>query len=164
MKHCVKCGIEKPLSSFPIRKDRRTVRPYCKCCARMAQQAWRRARPNYEKDRYQLTKIETRERHLVRKYGVRLADYERMLAAQAGRCAICHTTEDTQHNGVFHVDHCHATHRVRGLLCRGCNHMLGAVKDDPAALVRAIVYLGTPVPQIPEILGRAIMQAEGRMK
>jgi hypothetical protein len=156
MKTCTQCRAEKPLSAFPVRKDRGTARTACKDCTRDAQRAWRQSRPNYEKDRYQQTKVETRERHLVRKYGVSLADYERMLAAQDGLCAICGTTEDTQHNNVFHVDHCHATGRVRGLLCRGCNHVLGHLKDDPEALRRAISYLGV-VPQIPEIIGRAIM-------
>jgi hypothetical protein len=106
------------------------------------QKAWRRSRPDYEKNRYQAVKVETRERHMVRKYGVTLADYEAMLAVQGGRCAICHVTEGSQRYGVFHVDHCHSTGRVRGLLCRGCNHMLGVVGDSVEALERAISYLG----------------------
>jgi hypothetical protein len=81
----------------------------------------------------------------VRKYGVTLADYQAMLEAQGGNCAICHALEADQFKGVFHVDHCHATGAVRGLLCRGCNHMLGVVGDDPAILQRAIAYL---VPQV----------------
>lgn len=158
MKTCARCQAIKLLEEFPNRKDRGTVRPHCKDCTRDAHQAWRQARPGYEKERYQRTRVETRERHLVRNYGVTLAVYERMLTAQSGRCAICQRTEDSQRHGVFHVDHCHATGTVRGLLCRGCNHLLGHVKDDPAVLERAIAYLnGDVVPQIPELIGRAIL-------
>lgn len=158
-KACTRCGLTKPISSFPVRKDRGTHRPACKDCTRAKQIAWRRSRPNYEKDRYAASRVETRERHLVRKYGVDLAQYERMLTEQDGRCAICGCEESTQHNGVFHVDHCHATGVVRGLLCRGCNHVLGHLKDDPNLLRNAIAYLRRP--QIPELIGRAILKAEG---
>lgn len=40
-----------------------------------------------------------------------------------------------------HIDHCHATGIVRGVLCRGCNHMLGEAMDRPEILARAIEYL-----------------------
>lgn len=156
-KVCPRCETEKPVSEFWRRRDRDGPASRCKPCSAEAQREWRRSKPDYERTRYQALKVETRERHLVRKYGVTLADYQAMLAKQGGCCAICRTTEDTQHNKVFHVDHCHATGAVRGLLCRGCNHMLGAVGDDPEALARAIAYLGVSVPQIPELIGRAIL-------
>jgi hypothetical protein len=114
-------------------------------CSKEAQRVWSHANPDYERERYQKVKVETRERHLVRKYGVTLSDYDRMLAAQGGRCAICQCEESTQHNCVFHVDHCHSTGAVRGLLCRGCNHVLGHIKDDPEVLRSAIAYLGRAI-------------------
>jgi hypothetical protein len=65
-----------------------------------------------------------------------------MLAAQDGACVICGTTEpgDNWHRGL-HIDHCHATGRVRGLLCQNCNQMLGKAHDDPAVLRKAAQYL-----------------------
>lgn len=80
----------------------------------------------------------------MRKYGINLSDYQRMLEQQEGICAICSAPEAEQFKGVFHVDHCHTTGQVRGLLCRGCNHMLGVVGDDPHKLLRAITYLKGP--------------------
>jgi len=41
----------------------------------------------------------------------------------------------------MHLDHDHGTGAIRGFLCIDCNHGLGKFKDDPAMLLRAIVYL-----------------------
>lgn len=159
-KRCTGCHQEKDEALFVMDRVRQRRKARCLACTSAASKAWRKARLGYERARYQATKTQTRERHLVRKYGVALADYERMLAAQDRVCAICGVAEETQHNKVFHVDHCHATGRVRGILCRGCNHVLGHLKDDAGKLRKAITYL--EIPQIPELIGRAIMQAEAR--
>jgi hypothetical protein len=58
--------------------------------------------------------------------------YYDMLAAQGGVCAICEkTTKDA-----LHVDHCHMTGRVRGLLCNGCNLKLGWFELRRGAVLR----------------------------
>ena len=41
----------------------------------------------------------------------------------------------------MHVDHCHATGRIRALLCGACNGMLGLAKDKPATLRAAADYI-----------------------
>lgn len=74
------------------------------------------------------------------KYGLTHDDYARMLETQGGLCAIC-TTDKPGGRGVFHVDHDHTTGAVRGLLCHGCNIMLGSGKDDPAVLAAGATYL-----------------------
>lgn len=121
------------------RRLRRGTR--CKDCRREKARAWRLSKPRYEKEIYQRYKPAIRERHLIRKYGVSLSDYDNMLRSQGGKCAICLKPEAEQFKSVLHVDHCHNTGVVRGLLCRGCNHMLGAISDDVKALYRAISYL-----------------------
>lgn len=40
-----------------------------------------------------------------------------------------------------HVDHCHATKAVRGILCTSCNWMLGDAKDRPEVLRAGAAYL-----------------------
>jgi hypothetical protein len=155
-RQCTKCKQVKPDTDFWRDNAERRRKSHCRVCTAAASREWRRRQPNYEKQRYAAQRVETRERHLIRKYGVSLADYEAMLAKQGGQCAICLCEPSTQAHGVFHVDHCHKTGRVRGLLCRGCNHVLGHLKDDPKALRRAVEYLS--VPQIPEMIGRAILQ------
>lgn len=141
-KVCTKCGELRPERAFPMNhaRGRRVTR--CQTCSNAATKAWRARTPNYERDRYQAQKTETRERHLIRKYKVTLDDYAAMLRHQRGRCAICGGPEAEQFKGVFHVDHCHASGAVRGLLCRGCNHALGHFKDDPELFRRAVAYLG----------------------
>lgn len=94
-----------------------------------------------------LTAIEVRKQHRLKKlYGIGLTDFNRMLAAQGGLCAICRqppTEKLNQHIGVrgLHVDHDHATGAVRGLLCTNCNGSLGKMKDSPELLRAAADYL-----------------------
>ena len=145
MKTCTKCKTEKPASDFwPDRRRASGLMARCKTCKTADARDYRASRPGYYKKVYAKSREATRERHLVRKYGVTLADYDAMLKAQGGKCAICLAPESAQFNGVFHVDHCNTTGKVRGLLCRGCNHMLGVVGDDPLKLLRAITYLKGP--------------------
>ena len=61
----------------------------------------------------------------LRKFGLTLEQYERMLTQQDGRCAICKEIPER-----ICVDHCHRTGAVRGLLCSGCNTALGLLKED----------------------------------
>jgi len=75
-------------------------------------------------------------RNLKVRYGMTEADYNKMLTSQKGRCFICGRVED-----IFHIDHCHKTGKVRGLLCGSCNRALGLFKDNPDNLKKAIEYL-----------------------
>jgi hypothetical protein len=73
-------------------------------------------------------------------YGLTVEQYEALLERQAGRCAICRTDEPGG-RGNWHVDHCHESNAVRGLLCATCNVGLGMFRDDPTRLAAAIAYL-----------------------
>lgn len=76
-----------------------------------------------------------RQDHLKRKYGLTEAQRDELIAAQGGVCCICLSAPAT------HVDHCHNTGRVRGVLCFNCNSGLGLLRDDPDAMYRAADYL-----------------------
>jgi hypothetical protein len=76
----------------------------------------------------------------LKKYGITREDYERMLADQGGRCLLCHT-DKCEDGGKLCVDHDHATGKVRGLLCRACNLMVGNSGDSPERLRLAAAYL-----------------------
>jgi hypothetical protein len=76
---------------------------------------------------------------LERRYGIGLEKYNEMLKNQDNKCPICGCfLEDTKNT---HVDHCHETGTVRGILCRQCNLLLGHAKDDLNILQGAIKYL-----------------------
>lgn len=74
-------------------------------------------------------------------YGISLLAFQELWNAQNGRCAICLDilTEERRRT---HVDHCHASGAVRGLLCVDCNVGLGRFRDSVEALRRAADYLG----------------------
>lgn len=86
-----------------------------------------------------------REQHLRRKYGIGAADYDRILVKQGGGCALCGIRPEDLRAGKYrthlHVDHCHDTGRVRGLLCPDHNLLLGRFGDDPVMFKRILRYL-----------------------
>jgi len=81
-----------------------------------------------------------RERQLKHLYGITLAEYNEMLEAQGGVCAICGKTPEANGRRLS-VDHDHEINKNRGLLCRRCNLGLGNFEDDLELLVIAISYL-----------------------
>ncbi|MEW2577839.1 endonuclease VII domain-containing protein [Streptomyces syringium] len=113
-KYCRRCGEIKPHSDWDRNRtasDGLSTR--CKAC---------RA-------------IEGRAGHLKRSYGTTEAERDEMIASQAGVCCICLTAP------AVHVDHCHGTGKVRGVLCFNCNSALGKLDDDMDVMRRAIAYL-----------------------
>lgn len=77
-------------------------------------------------------------------YGITIDEYEELLAYQNFVCSICEK-EETSKNGNLHIDHCHKTNIIRGLLCGKCNKGLGAFGDSPELLERAVQYLKTAI-------------------
>ncbi|MEW6626562.1 MAG: endonuclease VII domain-containing protein [Pseudomonadota bacterium] len=105
---------------------------------RQKQREWRE-RTGYNqkrKERGESTKQQ------LRLYGLTVEDYGRLLRTQGGVCAICASPEPGMKRASrLYVDHCHDTGRVRGLLCRACNTMLGCVQDKPELLRAGASYL-----------------------
>lgn len=87
-----------------------------------------------------------RRRMFVRKYGLTLEQYEELLADQGGKCAICGQFETSfcGRSGSRRnlcVDHCHATGKVRALLCFRCNSTIGKIEESPQLLLAMSDYL-----------------------
>jgi hypothetical protein len=82
-----------------------------------------------------------RARMLKRNYGMTPEDYDSMVETQNNECLICFTSGDQERNKRLLVDHCHASGKVRGLLCNKCNLLLGHADDTIDRLERAILYL-----------------------
>jgi len=85
------------------------------------------------------TRASKRATHLRRTFNLTLEEYDELLAAQGGGCAICHDPCSTGRN--LAVDHCHTSGDIRGLLCAACNHTLGKMRESPALLRAAADYL-----------------------
>jgi hypothetical protein len=82
-------------------------------------------------------KVRQRRWHLKVSFGLTLEQFEQMLTRQQGRCAIC--KEPFKHTPC--VDHCHATSRVRELLCMACNRGIGYLRDSADICKSAARYL-----------------------
>jgi hypothetical protein len=78
---------------------------------------------------------------LKKNYGMTVEQYDALLLAQDGRCAICGTDKPYKNKDKLCVDHDHITGIVRGLLCDRCNGLLGNAFDSVATLEKAIKYL-----------------------
>jgi hypothetical protein len=94
--------------------------------------AWKAANP--EKARLIDANCKTKKA-----YGITIAERDAMLAAQEG-CAVCGVDKPGSKKG-WHIDHCHDTKKVRGILCHHCNVAAGSAKDDPVRLRAIADYL-----------------------
>lgn len=93
---------------------------------------WRRANPD---------RVRTNN---LKRTGFTPLLFEQTLQLQGHRCAICqHDLRQLKSKSV-HADHCHASGAPRGVLCHHCNAGLGAFRDNPELLARAIAYLASP--------------------
>jgi hypothetical protein len=160
-KRCKKCGATKPLELFyKAAGTRDGLRGECKECNAAAKaawyqqnrdavirkvQAWQAANPErvraVRKKRNVARRAEHREAHLARTFGITQAEYDAMLTAQGGGCAIC--GRSPRIGSSLHVDHDHATGRIRGLLCFRCNGGLGQFAEDIDRLVAATRYIAS---------------------
>jgi hypothetical protein len=75
-----------------------------------------------------------------------LLDYEKILIAQGGKCAICAAadngkTKNGESSLPFMVDHNHVTGENRGLLCTACNFLIGLLEANSLRYEAAKIYL-----------------------
>ncbi len=87
------------------------------------------------KIQYQKNKEKYKERHYLKTYGLTTKEVNSLIEAQNGHCAICPKTTGLS------VDHDHVTGKVRQILCKQCNSMLGMARDNIATLEAGIEYL-----------------------
>lgn len=133
MKKCTKCGVEKPLSEYYKDKSHKDGLAYkCKPCANMAIATWKRNNPEQHK-------IHQKRRDLKSKYNISMEKFNELLLVQNNKCKICNTEFKTEKG--THIDHCHTTGNIRGLLCANCNVLLGMSKDSIDILKSAQIYL-----------------------
>lgn len=147
-KRCSACGGVKPIESFYANRAARDGRfGRCIPCVRTESRvryrrkmgligegaARTRKPPKSQNDHHGVWNV----------LGLTAGEYRRIRTClkqiQRDKCAICMREFGP---GVRpNIDHCHASGRIRGLLCDSCNRGIGLLRDDADTLMRAVEYL-----------------------
>lgn len=85
---------------------------------------------------------------LKRRYGISDTEARDLLATSA--CELCGEAAGARS---LHVDHCHDSGEIRGVLCHACNTGLGLFRDDPVLLSKAISYIHNSRKEMYDTLG-----------
>ena len=137
MKTCSRCNVGRTDNEYGKRLGRKYgTNSWCKPCRAASTKAWR---DNLSPEkRREMCRRENLSRH-----GITPQEFDEMLSQQDGCCAICGGISAGGGNdrGNMHVDHCHESGKIRGLLCHSCNTGLGLFRDDPSTLRQAIESL-----------------------
>lgn len=137
-KRCSGCKIEKSIHKYHKNKNKKDgLSVQCKKCAIDRAKAWAKSNPERAKKN---SRKANKERH-----GISYGEYERLLAAQNNRCAICDRTHQN-----LSIDHDHACCPghfscgacIRGLLCHKCNTALGLLNENVDTIESMKKYLG----------------------
>lgn len=161
LKPCSKCGQLKPLNEFYKASGTKDGhRGECIACAKVIRREWYDA--NRDKafesarrwnernpERVAAYREEYRNRperkramrdlYYRRTFGITADDVDALIEKQGGVCTICGRTPERLAS--WHVDHCHETGVVRGILCIDCNQGIGKFHEDPERLRAAADYL-----------------------
>lgn len=135
-KRCPRCGEVKPLDDYYIDRSQPDGHTnWCTPCKYAANKKYRQSAPPTLKESQRKSGLKSK----LKRYGISESQYSELLESQSNKCAICKSQLDMFRG--THIDHCHTSSMVRGVLCSGCNTGLGHFKDDPALLAAAIEYL-----------------------
>lgn len=100
-------------------------------CSRKCKEQHRNSTPEH--------RAETSRHYYARRYGL---TPDQAAELRKDGCAICGRTDvPGRWENNLHIDHDHATGKIRGVLCHGCNVAIGHFRDDPELLRKAIAYL-----------------------
>lgn len=131
---CAECGRCKTTKNFSYRKTK------CNLCYRSS-------------DAYR----NQRDRYLRSNYGLTVDEYDQLLEAQGGGCAICGGQSGGKH---LAVDHDHSTGEVRGLLCKRHNSAIARwIRNSSEALAAAALF-SHGADRVAEELGRRVTVPE----
>lgn len=142
LKVCSKCNEKKSLTCFSFNKGASDgLSSHCTICKvewlrqyRKTPEGGSRHKLNKRKYNAKNSGI-TARKFRARALGVSPEAFDTILRLQGFKCAIC------QKDNPNCLDHCHATGKVRGVLCHKCNTAIGSLGDSEQNLMRAILYL-----------------------
>lgn len=143
---CRVCGLSRKGNRDKFSPDKRShdgLTGCCKKCYNNWRKEYRQKPENLKRIREYRHKPEVmkrdREYRYLKKYGLTIDQYDQLLNSQGNKCAICGTENPDKKR--FNIDHCHLTGKIRGLLCRKCNLLLGFSGDNVETLISAARYL-----------------------
>ena len=130
IKKCSKCKEVKQFSDFHKSVSGKFgLHHYCKKC-----------NSNQKKNSYKYDI----NKQILNSYGKSYDFILNIYNEQDGFCGICgkyfNASEISKRRGL-HIDHCHKSGLIRGLLCGNCNSSIGKFKDDINLLKNAIIYI-----------------------
>jgi Autographiviridae endonuclease VII len=135
-------------------------RPECKSCTKARRRAWyadnrerevarvrewqqaNRERVNENQRRLNARperRRKQRDAYYRRTFGISADEFDALRDKQGGGCAIC--GKRPQRVASLHLDHCHDSGEIRGILCLSCNQGLGKFREDAELLDAAARYL-----------------------
>lgn len=125
-KWCPRCEEIKPRTAFQLPNGRAIG--YCYPCL-LAERRDTNKTP--EKKRWAYA------RHLKRKFGISQEEADKLIAVQA--CEVCGQPKDGDTS--LHVEHCHTSGKIRGVVCPKCNRAIAVLEADPMWLKALETYL-----------------------
>lgn len=154
-KACSSCKEVKLISEFNRRggKERSRYRSQCKDCCYLYETHLKARKKQHYKNKSAKENQLSKERRAkyyrdnklkfrVAKYNITESDYYKMYNQQKGSCIICYLKFDNSSRlKTPHIDHCHITGKVRGLLCLHCNSALGQLKENEKTILNLLNYI-----------------------
>lgn len=160
-KTCCVCGETKPLDDFykmkGMRDGHRNECKHCNLAAKRGRYAsdpakykamvkrWQQANPERVNENHRVNnarperKRALRDQYYRRTFGISADDFDALLDGQGGGCAVCGSVPERAAS--LHLDHCHDSGAIRGILCLSCNQGLGKFRERADLLDAAARYL-----------------------
>jgi len=131
-KTCKRCDTEKEITEFSKGRSR-GHHAWCKPCMVTYQETYKQKKGKEYFRNYRCMTL----------YGITLEEAEKLLESQGNTCALC--KKEVQFlpgfSNAAHIDHCHSSGKVRGILCGNCNTALGKLGDSVETIKNVLKYL-----------------------
>ena len=135
---CTKCKLEKDEVCFSIKggSKNRGRSYFCKSCHNeYVRDVWYKKNADKQIVSSRKWKKENKMRIMATKYKITEELLQKLIDDSDGKCNTCGKSAK------LHIDHCHTSYKVRGLLCANCNLAIGMIGDNIEVLENLIVYL-----------------------
>ena len=133
MKQCTKCGIQKPISEYY--KSTKAYDGLQSCCKPCHKTVCKTSHVKHKLKR----NLYNKKYNIEKNYKISYNSYLTLIKSQNGNCQICKNILKIDKN--THLDHCHYTGKIRGVLCGKCNTGIGQFNDSTELLKSALKYL-----------------------